>query len=88
MSITIKQAKQLKDGTILYDHNAKNSDGTFRRWQVNGQVKQWKTNPERLQIPLKHGLYGYGYLINGELTSEAFGKITFELNDLSLTEEE
>ena len=91
MPITIEQAKQLKDGTILYDCNTKNSDGTFRRWRVNGQVKQWKRNSERLQISLKHGLYIYGYLTNGKITSEVYTKrniFVFELNDLSLTEEE
>jgi hypothetical protein len=35
---------------------------TGKRWFVNGQVKTWKRDPARVCIPLKHGLYGYAYL--------------------------
>ena len=34
------------------------------RWRVNGKCKTWKRNPERFQLPIKHGLYSYGYLTN------------------------
>lgn len=31
-------------------------------WRVNGQIKRWKRNPLRIQVPLKRGLWEYGYL--------------------------
>ena len=74
--ITIEQAKKLTVGTILYMNNNKNADGTPTRWKVNGAVKTWKRDPARVKVPLKHGLYDYGYLTEDnlsifELTEEA-----------------
>jgi hypothetical protein len=31
-------------------------------WRVNGKCKTWKTRPEEFKLPIKHGLYSYGYL--------------------------
>lgn len=62
MPITLEQAKNLKYGDILYHVKNKNSDGTPQRWKVNGKVKTWKRSPERVRVPLKHGLYRYDYL--------------------------
>lgn len=59
MSITIEQAKALKPGMILHQVGAFNSDGTPRRWKVNGKVKTWKKDSSRVSIPIKHGLYAY-----------------------------
>ena len=52
MSLTLEEAKQLKPGDILHDERGK-------RWKVNGQVKRWKRSPDRIRVPLKHGLYAY-----------------------------
>ena|SRR3989304_4379202 len=60
--ITINQAKQLRHGQILYHTENKNADGTPQRWRVNGKVKLWKRDSNRIEIPIKHGLYGYDYL--------------------------
>ena len=65
--ITLEQAKALKNGTILHHVNFKNSDGTPQRWRVNGKVKTWKTWPDRVKVPLKHGLYSYDYLTERNL---------------------
>src|SRR3990167_6766732 len=40
----------------------KNSDGTPVRWRRNGATKTWKTRPDEFRIPIKHGLYDYGYI--------------------------
>ena len=32
------------------------------RWRVNGKLKTWKRNPEKFQLPVKHGLYNFGYI--------------------------
>lgn len=58
--ITLEEAKNLKPGDILISAR----DG--KRWKVNGQVKTWKKNPLRIRVPLKHGLYSYDALTEGE----------------------
>ena len=35
---------------------------TPERWRVNGRVQVWKTQPNRVHVPLKHGLYAYGFI--------------------------
>jgi len=65
--LTIEEAKSLTVGTILYHTENKNADGTPQRWKVNGKVKTWKRSPERVQVPLKHGLYDYDYLTEDTL---------------------
>lgn len=60
MSITLEQAKALRPGDILLDpYN--------RRWKVNGQVTTWKTRPNEVRVPVKHGLYGYDYITHKNL---------------------
>ena len=60
--ITLEDAKNLSSGTILYHVKNRNSDGTAQRWKVNGKPKTWKTRPNEVRVPLKHGLYDYDYL--------------------------
>lgn len=59
--MTVNEAKTLKYRERLLDE-----DG--RRWYVNGKVKTWKTDPTRIRVPLKHGLYAYGYLDEHNVT--------------------
>ena len=65
--ITLEQAKVLTHGDILYHVHNLNADGTPERWRVNGKVKTWKRALSSVQVPLKYGLYGYGYLTEREL---------------------
>jgi hypothetical protein len=65
--ITIEQAKNLSYGCILHHVSNKNADGTPQRWKVNGEVKTWKRDPNRVKIPVKHGLYSFGYVTENEL---------------------
>ena len=67
-TLTLLQAKNLKRGTIVYTPRWKNADGTDQRWKVNGKVKTWKRNPERVQVPIKRGLYDYAYITENELS--------------------
>jgi len=60
--MTLEEAKGLYPGQILHHAHNKNSDGTPQRWRVNGQVKTWKRDPSRVRVPLKHGIWAYGYL--------------------------
>ncbi len=65
--LSMRQAKQLKPGDILYHVWKRNADGTPMRWRVSGQVKTWKRSPGRVQVPLKHGLRGHDYLTEDTL---------------------
>ena len=65
--ITLEQAKQLTYGAILYHVTYKNSDGTPQRWRINGKPKTWVRQPNRVRVPLKHGLYDYDYLTERNL---------------------
>ena len=65
--MTLEQAKALKRGDVLhYGPRCKVFTGprggrhvTVERWRVNGKVKRWKRSPDRIAVPLKHGLYAY-----------------------------
>lgn len=65
--ITLEQAKELGHGTILYHVRNRNADGTPQRWRVNGKVKTWKTRPDEVRVPIKHGLYSFDYLTHNDL---------------------
>lgn len=65
--ITLEQAKQLTHGITLYEMNAKNADGTPRRWKVFGKVETWKRDDGRISIPLKNGLYNHCHLTQNNL---------------------
>jgi len=48
-----------------FEHiTAKNADGTRIRARRNGKTKVWKTRPDDFEIPVKHGMYAYGYIHN------------------------
>jgi len=67
MSITLEQAKALEHGQQLFHIRHRNADGTPQRWRVNGKVKTWKTRPDEVQVPIKHGLWSYDYLTHRDL---------------------
>lgn len=33
-------------------------------WRANGKLKTWKRDTTRFSLPIKHGLYSYGYITN------------------------
>lgn len=66
--LTLDQAKTLRPREVIIDNHG-------RRWYVNGAVKRWKTDPDRIRVPLKHGLYTYGSLTTDDFdmnTRQAF----------------
>lgn len=63
MSITLEQAKELKYRETLID-------GYGKRWYVNGKITTWKTDPTRIRVPLKHGLYSYDALTTEDFDAE------------------
>jgi len=65
--MTLTEAKALRQGDIIYHIENKNADGSQQKWKVNGMTKLWKRSPERILIPLKHGLWNYAYLTEDNL---------------------
>jgi hypothetical protein len=79
--MTVSEAKELQYGDILHYRQCTRLIGprggireTSIRYRVNGKVKTWKRQPDRVQVPIKHGLYDYAYLDNFNL--EVFHKET------------
>jgi hypothetical protein len=72
VALTLDDAKLLKRGDILYETNSlsRNADYTPRRWKVNGEVKTWKTDPIRIRVPLKHGLYSYDAITESDFNEK------------------
>lgn len=66
-TLTLETAKSLKPGVILYHNKNKNADGTPQRWKVNGKPQTWKRSPERIRIPVKHGLYKFDEITEKDL---------------------
>jgi len=62
--ITKDQAVTLKIGTILHHDTAKQGKNNSEplRCRVNGKCKTWKTRPAEFRLPVKRGLYEYGYI--------------------------
>ena len=67
MSITLTEAKALTTNDTLHHTTNVNADGSPQRWRVNGAVKTWKTRPSEVKIPVKHGMYDYGYVTQDDL---------------------
>lgn len=65
--LTTEQARTLKSGDVLHVEGlgarpCDSKNGPVR-WKVNGQVKTWKRSPDRVEVPLKHGLYTYDRIV-------------------------
>ena len=48
----------------VYHATKRNADGSPVRARANGSCKVWKTRPAEFRLPIKNGLYNYGYLDN------------------------
>jgi hypothetical protein len=65
--ISLQEAKELKYGQILHSVLNVNADNSPQRWKVSGKVKTWKTQPNRVKVPIKFGLYTHGYITEHDL---------------------
>ena len=74
--------KRLLIGQTIYHTRLKNADGTPQRWRVNGKVKRWKRDPDKIRIPIKRGLYEYSYLTHNDSC------LNWDLENFCLTEED
>lgn len=73
-ALTIKQAKALRLGDHLYHRRLRNRDGTPMRFKVNGKPRTWKRQPGHVVISLKHGLWSYLSIHEGEFKDFTLGK--------------
>ena len=78
--MTFDEAKSLEVGQIVYCNTFTNADGTACRWKINGKVKTWKRDETRIQIPVKRGMYQYGYI--DETNFGCFSLTEDEANDM------
>jgi len=60
--MNIKQVKALTYRDTVHHKTLTNADGTPMRARVNGKVKTWKRDLNRVQVPMKHGLYDCFYI--------------------------
>lgn len=67
MPITLAQAKKLKNNQVVYTPGFYNADGTAQRWKVSGMPKTWVKSPEKVQVPIKHGMYEHMYITEENL---------------------
>jgi hypothetical protein len=51
-----KEQAMTESNFFIYDN------GKCRHWRRNGQTKTWKTRPDEFKVPVKYGLYAYGYV--------------------------
>lgn len=76
--LTLAQAKALRKGQILhctYERPCSETVGPrggskkadITKVKVSGQVQIWKTRPDRVIVPIQHGLYVHGYINEGNL---------------------
>jgi len=84
--ISLEAAKNLTHGEIIYHISHRNADQTPQRWRINGKVKTWRTRPQEISIPIKHGLYDYGYLTHNDLDLVCLSEAEAEIVTNSGTE--
>ena len=65
--ITLEEAKNLRHGQTLYHVKNTNANGSPQKWRVNGKPKTWIRSPERVEVPVKHGLKDFDTLTENEL---------------------
>ena len=61
--ITFEEAKALVNHCYILDRN-----GNYRQVKINGKVKTWRRDPNRIEIPCKYGMYEYFTLTERDYT--------------------
>jgi hypothetical protein len=63
----LSEAKNLTYNQWVYHKKRVNSDGSPYGVRVNGKVQTWKTRPNEVRVPVKRGMYEYGYITESDL---------------------
>lgn len=80
MPITLAQAKKLKNHQIVYTPGFYNADGTTQKWRVSGMPKTWKTQPNRVQVPIKRGLREHMHITEDNLYGFSLKDVKLKVN--------
>lgn len=71
---TLAKFRTPSNAQEIIEHCERNShimflstDGTARSVKINGKVRTWKRSPERIEVPIKYGLYEYGTFTLGDI---------------------
>lgn len=64
--MNLQEAKNLKQGDIIYHKTRVNADKTPMRAKITS-IKRWKRDPDRIEIRYKRGLREFGILTNQDL---------------------
>jgi len=67
--VTPEIAKHLHPSDVLHHNDHLACDGYHERWRVNGAPQVWVNQPDRVRVPLKHGLYDYAQLTETNCTN-------------------
>ena len=73
MALTLEQAKTLGWGDYVHTPAYSNADGSPQRWRVSGKVKIWKTRPNEVKVPIKHGMRDSSYITQNDLQEFEMG---------------
>lgn len=65
--MNLREAKNLRYHQWVYHKKWRNSDGSPYGVRVNGKVQTWKTRPNEVRVPIKRGMYEYGYITESDL---------------------
>ena len=79
-SITIEEAKKLKYGDRV---EFLSLSGKVKTAKVNGNPRRWERNADRVRVPVKYGLYEYGYFASYPEDGEPLGRIIVKLAEVS-----
>ena len=60
--LTRADLENLKPGQLLFHRTRQGSDHLPVRCRVNGKLRTWKRDPERFELPVKHGLRNCFYI--------------------------
>ena len=60
--MNIQEAINCKKGQTINHLTEKNKNGSPYSVRVNGKCKTWKTRPNEFRLPVKRGLYEFGYI--------------------------
>lgn len=71
--MNVQEAKQLKQGQLVYHVTKKNADGSPMRAKVTS-IKTWKRSPDRVEVRVKRGLYEYATFTENELDQLTINK--------------
>ncbi len=60
-TMSLEEAKMLNYGDTIWFIDIK---GSARRLKVNGRPKRWKRQPDKIEVPVKYGMYEYDTFTN------------------------